>query len=193
MDYKKKYEALVGGIKGWLDKYVGDWRRGVFNLPFDKTGEIAKDIIKLVPELREDDGERIRRCLLDFIKNNSETPFTLYEEFTPQQYISYLEKQREQKPAEWSAVDEEMLDAMKDIVSNALYEPLCPREGMLAWLEALRPVKKGLGEADVDAMVKEFSDNLPLCGEFQTYHDALAYTYRQGIEAVLNALYPNSK
>ena len=43
----------------------------------------------------------------------------------------------EQQPAEWSKEDEEMLDAMIDIVSNSLYEPLCPREGMLAWLKFL--------------------------------------------------------
>lgn len=42
-----------------------------------------------------------------------------------------------QKPVEWSEADEEMLDAMIDIVSNSLYEPLCPREGMLAWLKNL--------------------------------------------------------
>lgn len=45
--------------------------------------------------------------------------------------------QKEQRPADWSAEDEEMLDAMIDIVSNSLYEPLCPREGMIAWLKAL--------------------------------------------------------
>lgn len=44
----------------------------------------------------------------------------------------------EQNPA-WSEDDEEMLDAMIDIVSNSLYEPLCPREGMLAWLKSLKP------------------------------------------------------
>lgn len=50
------------------------------------------------------------------------------------------------KPAEWSEEDEEMLDAMIDIVSNSLYEPLCPREGMLAWLKSLRPQPKQEGE-----------------------------------------------
>lgn len=42
-----------------------------------------------------------------------------------------------QKPAKWSEEDKEMLDAMIAIVSNSLYEPLCPREGMIAWLKAL--------------------------------------------------------
>ena len=40
---------------------------------------------------------------------------------------------------EWSEEDEEMLDAMIDIVANSLYEPLCPRDRMLNWLKSLRP------------------------------------------------------
>ena len=40
--------------------------------------------------------------------------------------------------AEWGKKDEEMLDATIDIVQNSLYEPLCPREEMLAWLTSLR-------------------------------------------------------
>ena len=50
-----------------------------------------------------------------------------------------LEYMKPVKSAEWSEEDKEMLDAMIDIVSNSLYEPLCPREGMLAWLKSLRP------------------------------------------------------
>ena len=49
-----------------------------------------------------------------------------------------------QPKPEWSEEDEEMLDAMVDMVSNSLYEPLCPREGMIAWLKSLlmrRPKK----------------------------------------------------
>lgn len=45
---------------------------------------------------------------------------------------------QQETPSDWSAEDEEMLDAMVDIVANSLYEPLCPREGMLTWLKALR-------------------------------------------------------
>lgn len=45
---------------------------------------------------------------------------------------------QQEKSSDCSAEDEEMLDAMIDIVANSLYEPLCPREGMLTWLKALR-------------------------------------------------------
>jgi len=43
---------------------------------------------------------------------------------------------------EWSEEDEEMFDAMIDIISNSLYEPLCPRDEMLAWLKKMRYTKK---------------------------------------------------
>jgi len=39
---------------------------------------------------------------------------------------------------EWSEKDEEMFDAMIDIISNSLYEPLCPRDEMLSWFKSLR-------------------------------------------------------
>lgn len=43
------------------------------------------------------------------------------------------------KPAEWSEEDEKLLDAMIDMATNSLYEPLCPRGKMIVWLKSLRP------------------------------------------------------
>ncbi len=60
----------------------------------------------------------------------------------------------EQKPVEWSAEDEEMLDAMIDMVSNSLYEPLCPREEMLAWLEKQKGKGKSEGQKIVEYSAK---------------------------------------
>ena len=79
--------------------------------------------------------------------------------------------QKEQQPADWSAEDEEMLDAMIDIVSHSLYEPLCPREGMLAWLISLRPYphwkpSEEQLEADLDALVDEVFDKYSSVDEY---------------------------
>ena len=41
------------------------------------------------------EDERIRKELVNFIKKNSATPFALYDRFTPEQYIAYLEKQKD--------------------------------------------------------------------------------------------------
>jgi len=97
MDWKEKYEALVGGIKGWLDKYVGDWQHGVYNLPFDKTGEIAKDLIKLVPKLEESEDEKIRKEIIDFINYyRHNTDLTSEQAGWCKKAIAYLEKHKEQ-------------------------------------------------------------------------------------------------
>ena len=53
--------------------------------------------------------------------------------------LGWLKSLRPQLKYEWSEEDEEMLDAMVDIVANSLYEPLCPRDKMLCWLKSLRP------------------------------------------------------
>jgi len=58
---------------------------------------------------------------------------------TPQEAAERLYKYLLESSDEWIEEDEEMLDAMVDIVANSLYEPLCPRDKMLNWLKSLRP------------------------------------------------------
>jgi len=150
--------------------------------------EFETALRELVPELKESEDERIRKEIIDWMKGG-----TTYDwQENKEKWIAYLEKQKEQKPAEWSEEDrkmldaiikrysfpietdfsvfvgedklkdmreelgwlkslrpqlkyewseedEEMLDAMVDIVANSLYEPLCPRDKMLCWLKSLRP------------------------------------------------------
>lgn len=94
----------------------------------------------------------------------------------------------EQQPAEWSAEDEEMLDAMIDIVSHSLYEPLCPREGMLAWLVSLRPYphwkpSEEQPKVDYNKFEKLFRD---FCesnkGHHITSHDACMWFWELGLK-----------
>ena len=137
-----------------------EWMRKVYPT---LTGADKEDAEHYFPELSED--ERIRLFICDLITrifwgrdwNISKKDCLAYLEKQKEQkpvenggkellYVSnksynigYRDGKRaaEQKPAEWSEKDEEMLDAMIDIVSNSYYEPLCPREGMLAWLKSL--------------------------------------------------------
>lgn len=107
-----------------------------------KAFRVAKDWLKSLPERfnlqpkqewNEEDKKRvvelktfIAQCN-GFNKANRKKAFEMIDALYPQ------------PTQEWSAEDEEILDAMIDMVSNSLYEPLCPREGMLAWLKSLRP------------------------------------------------------
>ena len=80
------------------------------------------------PDKSED--EKIRKALINTLQEKIGLG-VVSNGYSREDYISWLEKEQ-------SAEDEEMLDAMIDIVSNSFYEPLCPREGMLTWLKNLK-------------------------------------------------------
>ena len=66
----------------------------------------------------------------------------------------------EQQPAEWSEEDEKLLDAMIDMATNSLYEPLCPRGKMIVWLKSLRPQPKK--ELSIEKAIKWLDDTFCL-------------------------------
>ena len=72
------------------------------NMPSDKSLPVYVALQTLVPELAESEDERIRRGMIDEIK-----AILRGEDlgFPPQDVLesrlAYLEKQKEQKPAEW--------------------------------------------------------------------------------------------
>lgn len=76
--------------------------------------------------------------LLAEIQRRKQQDITIRERYVLVDIETAIVSLQQEKPSDWSAADEEMLDAMIDIVANSLYEPLCPREGMLIWLKALR-------------------------------------------------------
>ena len=62
---------------------------------------------KVIFELKESEDERIRTCIRDVIKENDWTHiFGVKKE----DCLAYLERQKEQKPAEWSEEDKRMID-----------------------------------------------------------------------------------
>lgn len=98
---------------------------------------------------------------------------------------------QQEQPAEWSDADEEMLDAMIDIVSNSLYEPLCPREGMLAWLKSLRPrphwkPSEVQPEVDLKNEYKEYVDTDPVLSKLVNHYAGMSIA-RHFYELGLNA------
>ena len=116
---------------GYEKAYKEALERAKHGLPIDE----------IFPELKESEDERINKFL-------RQTFIALYlcrdktgkwhgEPVT--NILAYLEKQKEQQPAEWSEEDEKLLDAMIDMATNSLYEPLCPRGKMIALLKSIRP------------------------------------------------------
>jgi len=105
MDYEKKYnEALERAKKILCNLGEGD-------------GSI-RDIETIFPELAESEDERIRKDLIgglmwqrDNLKSEGPHDNSLILPgfcLTVGEHLAYLEKQKEQKPAEWSEEDTEM-------------------------------------------------------------------------------------
>lgn len=85
MDYEKAYKEAVERAKLFQEKYGGDYAGYIF------------------PELAESEDEKTAREIKEFILYKAGH---LLDEATEHRFITYLEKQKEQKPTEWSEEDE---------------------------------------------------------------------------------------
>lgn len=84
----------------------------------------------LFPELRESEDERIRKEIRDF----------LIDMECKKEWIAHMEKQKEQKPAEWSEEDENRLNAVVELLENSsAIHPNYSRRKLIIWLKSLRP------------------------------------------------------
>jgi len=67
------------------------------------TAECQESIHTLIPELAESEGERVRKALIDGIRQ-----IRCKNSVTQEQMLAWLEKQKEQKPAEWKPQPESL-------------------------------------------------------------------------------------
>lgn len=113
MDYEKKYKNLVAKIK---NAYL-----------YAQTDSTKAVLESIFPELAESEDERVNEEIRNF----------LIDMECKREWIAYLEKQKEQKPAEWSEEDEEKLgDPINYFEGDTLN---CSSKDMVAWLKSLRP------------------------------------------------------
>ena len=84
-------------------------------------------MVTLIPELAENEGERIRKSIIAIINNYVDNSNT----FKPKM-IAWLEKQGEQKPIEWHREDEQNLNACLGYI---------PDEFLRRWLTDIIHVK----------------------------------------------------
>ena len=72
--------------------------------------EFESALRELVPELKESEDERIRKEIIDWMKGG-----TTYDwQENKEKWIAYLEKQKEQKPAEKISVSEELYEHIRN-------------------------------------------------------------------------------
>lgn len=99
MDYEKAYKNLVAKVKN-AHLYAQT----------DSTKNVLEDIL---PELRESEDERIRKGIVETIK---QCPDTFLNPKNRDRMLAYLEKQKEQKPSEIDFEDWDTLGYIRDIV-----------------------------------------------------------------------------
>jgi len=92
MDYEKAYKEAL------------NWMRGIYPT---LAGSDKEDAEHYFPELKESDNERIRKEIIHYILYKA-SGISAEQEHA---WISYLEKQKEQKPAEWR-------DRLKDEIKH---------------------------------------------------------------------------
>ena len=129
MDYEKKYnEALERAQKAT--------RAG---------SDVAMDIVQYIfPELAESEDERVIRTLYCLVKDHDWINGASKEEC-----LAWLEKQKEQKPAEWSKEDEKMrVNILNALTPHLVYSvgtgtytgtSTYKYDDEIRWLKSLRP------------------------------------------------------
>ena len=131
MDYEKAYKESFEAAKGL----------------HDAGNALTKRQMEIVfPQLRESEDERIRKAIVHLLEVASEAYLIDATGLKKEQFLAYLEKQKEQKPAEWSDEDKDMLNSCISSIEEAKENRYAYKETdgdtsydhEIAWLELLR-------------------------------------------------------
>lgn len=103
MDYEKAYNGLVAKIK-----------EALLYAQTDSTKNVLEDILS---EPIESEDEKIRKAILQFVKHSNDTAMLTTEQYS--KWIEWLEKQKEQKPVEWSEHQHKLLNYAVSLTDDA--------------------------------------------------------------------------
>ena len=116
MDYEKKYKEALERAKEIKSKLLSS------HLSTESCKAVAEYIDTIIPELTESEDERIRKAIMVYIDwLDGKKDCQPKGAYSIRDMLTYLEKQKEQKPAEWSEFDKGVLkDAIcaADILGN---------------------------------------------------------------------------
>ena len=141
MDYKEMYEEALERASGFHKAFVSGQNYAAV--------DIKTSYESIFPELKEpeDEGERIRKALLDFFTHFTTNTFEYYENISNAEVAAWLKSLRPQPKQEWSEEDEKCLG----IAILALSHPYdCDgkydREHAINWFKSL---KQRIGENEL--------------------------------------------
>lgn len=144
MDYKEEYQKALERAK-----------RG---LPIDEV----------FPELKEGEDERIMKEIIGYLTHRAEATAFVSESEDCERWATYLEKHKEQKPAEWSEEDEEMIDRicahLEFIEAGCDSDVKEKLEKRIKWMRRLKflrpPFKPSKEQMDMLRAVLDDNDNI---------------------------------
>lgn len=96
------------------------------------------DILADFPELKDSEDERIRKSLIDFF--GEQCDMSDVNGVYAYEVVDWLERQKEQKPAEWSKENERKMDMVTDALHS--YWSYNKFTMLVSWLKSLRPYWK---------------------------------------------------
>lgn len=128
-----------------LERYSNYDGMGIPNLAGCKEAmKVAVDALKeAFPELAESEDERIRKGLVKLLTVAGEAYVVNSTGIKKDSYLAYLEKQKEQKPAEWSEEDKENLEKVIWYIEKGCKLIFQKPDKLISWLKSLRPQYHG--------------------------------------------------
>ena len=197
---KKEYadrwaEHLLTLVREFSDDYIDSQLRFEREQAYEHGKEDAKAEQKLT--WSEEDEKMLHIIFTDINyaqKNYSTSKLTPYDKKVSWLKALSLNLKKKNEDVtklcsnEWSKEEKACLNEAIETLNKLGYN------GIADNLKHLRPQpKQEWNEEDVDAFVKSYSDSLPMCGEFQSYHEALVHAYRQGVVNTLKSFRPSWK
>jgi len=114
MNYEQKYNEAL------------EWARSIYP---HTCGSEKEDLEHFFPELSESEDERIRKEIISFVLEVLSRQKDNYEDRKFDSWLAWLEKQKEQKPAEWSEEDGKNLEETLYFIREFQQSNRCKDEG----------------------------------------------------------------
>lgn len=118
------------------DKAIEELRGLLEGIHEDKCDIMEEDIIKIFPELKDSEDERMWKLIKKYAHYNISDMALEADHITREQLETWLEKQGEQKPA-WSDEDERIFDEAIYFIRREPYRE-CDAEPIVDWLKSLK-------------------------------------------------------
>jgi len=112
---------------------------------YPTTKPFISDLQDLFPELKESEDEKIRKEIIEQINLLKSATLSDLKDKQFDSWITWLEKQGEQKPVEWSEEDDKMINSIAvhlNATTGGFPEDRAWADKFMIWLKSLRPQKQ---------------------------------------------------